>query len=282
MCGSTSQQDEMYASQSAFFKEMSDHYSVVFGKQQNILDQLTTAMEPFLKAGPSQTGFSTEERTALDTQATDAVAANYAKAKEALGDTIGARGGDEFIPSGGDLQLQGELAASGAQEKSDLENKIITDDYKAGHENWEAAVNTLGGVASQQNANDTSRATTGAGSAAADTANEIAAASNSVWSAAIGAVGGVAGQAAGNWAKKPCWIAAVLYGGWEEPRTVLVREWMISEFTRTWYGRLTLRIYCAIGERTAIAISRYPILKQIFKPLFDAALRKAQAHKGEN
>lgn len=207
MCGASSQQEDMYGQQAAFYKEMTAHYTEVFGKEQGILDELTATFEPILKAGPNQTGFSDAERTTLNTQATEGVATNYAKAKQALGDDLGARGGSDFIPAGSDTQMQERLAATGAAEKSSLENKITMDDYKAGHDNWQTAVNVLGGVAAQENPNGTAGAATSAGTAAADTANQMAMADNSMWSSVIGGLSGVAGAATGAWVgnatKKP-------------------------------------------------------------------------------
>jgi hypothetical protein len=117
----------------------------------------------------------------------------------------------------------------------------------------------------------------------------MAEAANSPWNAAFGALGSVAGAAAGGYfgglgsvasgvgGKLPpvCWIAAELYGGWYEPRTVLVREWLHTDFSKLWVGRKLLNLYRKYGERTAAAIRRYPVLRTFFRPLFDLALRQA-------
>ena len=73
-----------------------------------------------------------------------------------------------------------------------------------------------------------------------------------------------------------CWIAAEIYGGWMEPRTVLVRTWLNGEFTKRAIGRATMALYLRFGQRIAKYVKRYPALKALLRPLFDAALRRAQ------
>ena len=75
-----------------------------------------------------------------------------------------------------------------------------------------------------------------------------------------------------------CWIAAEIYGGWLNPRTVLVRTWLNREFKKKTAGRITMALYLRFGERIAGLIRRHPALKVFFRPLFDMALRKAVSH----
>lgn len=79
----------------------------------------------------------------------------------------------------------------------------------------------------------------------------------------------------GNWGKS-CWIAAELYGGWHEPRTVLVRAWLNCEFCEHWYGRVVMWVYGLTGKPIAALLRRFPRLKALFRPIFDAALRRAK------
>lgn len=73
-----------------------------------------------------------------------------------------------------------------------------------------------------------------------------------------------------------CWIAAELYGGWNEPRTVDVREWIFEEFVKTFWGFLLGHLYLHVGERVAGWIRRFPVLRKVFLPIFNAALAKAR------
>lgn len=77
-------------------------------------------------------------------------------------------------------------------------------------------------------------------------------------------------------ATKPCWIAAVVFDGWFDPRTVKVRRWLLENFSKTLIGEVVVRLYLRFGERTARVIKRVPILKPPFKLLFNLALMKAE------
>lgn len=202
MCGASSQQKEMYSAQSAFYREMTAQYTQVFGKQQAILDTLTSTFMPILKAGPGQRGFTDAERTILETQATEGVAQNFDKAQQTLNENLAARGGSDFIPSGADTQLEEGLASVAASTKSNLDQQITQADFAEGRRQWQAAAGVLGGVASEMNPVGFANAATNAGSAASDTANDIAAASNSIWGSVIGGLSGIAGQAVGGWANR--------------------------------------------------------------------------------
>jgi hypothetical protein len=77
-------------------------------------------------------------------------------------------------------------------------------------------------------------------------------------------------------AKQPgCWVAAELYGGWNDPRTLSVRGWIFGDFAKTWLGKILCPLYLRFGERTAALIRKRPILRKPFRALFDVALRKA-------
>ncbi len=89
--------------------------------------------------------------------------------------------------------------------------------------------------------------------------------------AAIGSAGAV-----GSAAIKACWVAARIYGGWYEPRTVLVREWLTTEFTNSAFGRFIVRLYIKHVERA----SKNQTIVALLKPLFDLALRKARRMRG--
>lgn len=75
---------------------------------------------------------------------------------------------------------------------------------------------------------------------------------------------------------KGCWIAAELYGGWFEPRTQEVRRWIFGEFSKSVHGFLICSLYTWCGERVAGYIRRWPILRRVFLPIFNAALAKAR------
>jgi hypothetical protein len=79
----------------------------------------------------------------------------------------------------------------------------------------------------------------------------------------LGAVSEGAGAAIG--AAKGCWIAAKLWG-WFDPRTVLVREWLYSNYPTI--GRL----YSKVGR----VVAKSKLAVSLLSPAFNFALRKAQ------
>src|ERR1035437_8537594 len=98
--GSSSEEKSAYAGQAAlsqqqaqFYQTLQDSYQKQFAGQSAILDALKTAWSPILAAGPGQKGFTTEQETALRTQATEGTASEYAKAATATKEGMAARGG---------------------------------------------------------------------------------------------------------------------------------------------------------------------------------------------
>ena len=83
---------------------------------------------------------------------------------------------------------------------------------------------------------------------------------------AAGSVGSIVG----------CWIAAELYGGWSNPRTILLRQWIFGPFAQSWYGNLLSAMYLKTGQRVAGLIKRNRSLRFLLQRLFDQALKQAQ------
>jgi prophage regulatory protein len=80
-------------------------------------------------------------------------------------------------------------------------------------------------------------------------------------------------------APRICWIAAELYGGWDDPRTRQVRHYLSTNFRKHRAGRLLMELYERYGERIAAAIRRHPGLRIVFRPIFDFALARAIHHE---
>lgn len=85
-----------------------------------------------------------------------------------------------------------------------------------------------------------------------------------------------AGGFGGGVGKSVCWIAAELYGGWEDPRTILFRLWLLFDFDNRWYGSPLVALYHLHGERVAGWIRRDFVLRAIFSNIFDRGLRQAE------
>lgn len=198
MCGDNSQQTEIQQQQAEFSQQMMQENAQVYGKQQGILDSLNSGFQAIIANGPSQKGFSDQQLTNLDTQSTEATAADMTKASQALGNGQAAQGGgDTFIPSGVKTQEQEQLAAAGATSDSSTKSQILQADYAQGNTNYNNAVAGSETVAADLNPVGYSDAATASSTAAANEANAIATSANSPFTAVMGALGGVTGAATG-------------------------------------------------------------------------------------
>ena len=194
MCGATDDQTKIEQSQQDMYDTLNKNYATAFGQFSELQSALTSAFMPILQAGPSQTGFSPSEETAMRTQNAEGVATDYAQAQKATAQAIASRGGgDTFLPSSVSANmLAGNTNAAAAQRASgDL--SITNQNYPQGYQNWGAAANMLSGVAGAWNPNQFGGTATTGGSAASTSANNIAQASNSVWNGVIGAAGAIGG-----------------------------------------------------------------------------------------
>lgn len=82
------------------------------------------------------------------------------------------------------------------------------------------------------------------------------------------------GQAAGI-AAKGCWVAAETFGGWYEPRTVLVREYLFGPFREHRLGRIITDLYAEYGERAAELMRHNRPVRWVLTRLCHLALRQA-------
>lgn len=196
MCGSTPQQTQISDEQQQFYQTLSQQYSQIFGQSQGITSALTSAFTPILNAGPSQTGFSPSEENALRTQNTENVATDYAQAQKATAQVLAARGGgNTMLPSSVTSNILAQNTNTAAATRAQGENTITQANYQQGYQNWNTAANVLGSTAGLLNPNAYSGQATGAGTAAASTANQIAQDAFAPWGAALGALSSIGGQA---------------------------------------------------------------------------------------
>lgn len=195
MCGgATSQQQQISQAQDAFYNELTSIYSQEFGQAEGIFKALKASFTPILKAGIGQQGFTPQEMAALNTQATEGVAQNYAAANKAVNEKMASLGGgNEFLPSGATAQINADIAQSAAQQRSAEQTQITEANYAQGRQNYLTAAGVLGGLPGVLSPTTAQAGVANeAGTAAANTANQIAQQNNS-W---MGLVGGVLGGAA--------------------------------------------------------------------------------------
>lgn len=195
MCGSTAQQNQISDTQQAFYNQLTQEYNTIFGENQGIISALTSAYMPILQAGPSQTGFSQGQENALRTQNTETVSTDYAQAQRATAQALAGRGGgNTFLPSSVNANIIASNANAAAAQRAQGEQNISLANWQQGYQNWQQAANVLAGVGGMTSPTGFSGAVTGAGSAAATTANQIAQANFAPWGALAGAAGSVAGS----------------------------------------------------------------------------------------
>ena len=268
MCGSTSEENDVSKEQADFYKTLTSEYSTIFGQNQAIIGSLTSQFTPILAAGPGQQGFSSQENTALNTQNTETVATDYAQAQKATAQILAARGGgNTMLPSSVSSNLLAQNANAAAATRAEGANKITMANYAQGYQNWNTAANVLGSTASLINPNSYSSSASTAGSDAATSAHQIAQDNFAPWGAAVGALGSVAGAAL------TCWIAAEIYGGWYDPRTILIRQWLTQNFAGHWL----LNLYIQYGERVARLVRKHRTVRWFFTRVFNRFLRLASA-----
>lgn len=211
-------------------------------------------------------------------QAQGQIAQNYALQRGQLAQGWANSGmSSNNTPSGFQADQQRQLASSEADARGSTYAGLKGQQYQDSLNNFWNSSN----IASGNAATAGSTATQSAGNAGSSSAQIYGTAgqyhANPVASSLIGAGGQVGAAAAGKPPKPPgCWIAEAIYGV-DDPRTLLLRHWLNFEFTKQNLGRIVMTVYISVGQQTAWAVRKSGILRAIFRPLFERALRKARA-----
>jgi hypothetical protein len=201
MCGPSGAQSQLQDEEMSFLQTQQNAYSTAYGKFSDISDRLNAQFAPIIAKGPNQEGFNDQEKTMLNTQATEGTANEYAKAKTALQEDLASEGGggdSTNLTSGHSDELRQELLSGGAAEESREKQQILQADYTQGYNEYNSAVEGEEAVAGGWNPNSFAASEEGAAGTANNEANTIAAQQNTVWTSVLGALGGVAGQVVGN------------------------------------------------------------------------------------
>jgi hypothetical protein len=197
MSGPTAEQTQLQQEQIDAYQQAADLTAKQYENQQSIFGPLVSQFKSIYAKGPNQKGFSDTETQDLNSRVVEGTAENYAAAAKALGEKQATEGGgNNPLPSGAQSELQQELAASAAGQKSKQESEIAQADYSQGYDEWENAGKGLETIAAGENPLGFESAQTESGSAASKTASDIASEDNSWINAAIGAVGTAGGMAA--------------------------------------------------------------------------------------
>jgi hypothetical protein len=193
MCGSTGAQNTIQGEQMQEYQQLQNMTNEQYSNFQSLLSPVTEQLQQIFQQGPSQTGMSAAEKNDLDATAIDTTAQGYAKAATAQNEKFASEGGGS-LPSGVEAELQNQTALEAAGTESKELTQVDEEDYQQGLQNWQNAGQGLEQIASLENPVNYINAETGAGSAASNTANEIAQEQNSWVNAAIGGAAGVAGS----------------------------------------------------------------------------------------
>jgi hypothetical protein len=76
---------------------------------------------------------------------------------------------------------------------------------------------------------------------------------------------------------RPCWIAEVLYGA-DDPRTQLLRIWLVDAYSKTAVGSIVVAVYKRFGRKLSVLVRRSSLLQGLLRPVFEAGLVRAYKH----
>ena len=239
-----------------FDSQLMNIFQAQYGKQSAITDYLTKQMEPQISAGGQ--GLSPQALAAARTQSTDTLSTQFQGAERAVNATE-----QRGLPSGVNAQVSGSMMAQEAEAQAGSQNQITMQNEQLKQQNYWNSINVLNGQAANLNplgyaGSATSGGNTVAGLSQANTAAAGPTAGAIFGTIAGGALGGLAAH---------CWIASKIFGGWYEPRTILVRNYLQRR------GGILVKLYAKYGEW----VSRQPILVWMLRPLFNRILEKARA-----
>jgi hypothetical protein len=74
-----------------------------------------------------------------------------------------------------------------------------------------------------------------------------------------------------------CWIAEVLYGA-ADPRTHILRMWLVDVYSQTASGSIVVALYKLFGRELAALVRKSSLLRRMLRPVFDAGLIRAHRH----
>lgn len=152
MCGSSSSEKALGASEQSFSNSLQANYAQNFGAQSAELSNLNNIFTPIAQAGPDQQGYGPQQLAALNTQAGEGVGQNYQKAQQSLNTSLAAQGGgNEALPSGAANQLKAGLASAGANQMSQEQLGITNANYNQGRANFGNATAGLDALAQAYN-----------------------------------------------------------------------------------------------------------------------------------
>ena len=193
MCsGPSAAENNLANQQAAFSATLQQDYAQTFANNQQILSTLNGVLQPIVTAGPNQQGYSPAEQAALSTQAIDSNAQGYQQTMKALGAQENARGGGQsFLPSGVDSQINAGLANAAESNLSNEQLGITTANYDQGLQNWQNALSGEQQIAAGQNPTGYANAGIQSNQSAFNEASSVNQQSQQMWSDVLGIIPGI-------------------------------------------------------------------------------------------
>jgi hypothetical protein len=146
-CGATGTQEEQLATAQNLSSEMNVDFGTIFGQNQAILSNITSALEPVVAAGPGQYGYSAAEDAAMRSQATENIAQAGRAATDTTRSAMAAEGGGNiYLPSGSQEAVEAGLAAQTAEKQAEAQSAITQAGYQTGRQNFFQAEGMLAGA----------------------------------------------------------------------------------------------------------------------------------------
>jgi hypothetical protein len=173
----------------AMTKTLQADYSISFGKNQAILNNLTTALNAQI-AKPQ--GYSTPELDALRTGAMDTTSRQFSEARGAAGASAARYGGD--VASGVTGQLMGGIDAAEASTESNEQNTIAISNAERQQQNYWAGISALGNTAAAYNPTGYAGAASSSSNATTNAANAVLSEEQAGWQDVGGMMSGIAGM----------------------------------------------------------------------------------------
>jgi hypothetical protein len=195
MCGPSSMQESEAGAQENLSNSLTAAFNQNQALQQAELGKINSIISPIASAGPSQEGFSAQEKAALNTQAINSSGAAARNATQAIQGSLAGRGGDSGLESGVDQQIVAGVKSQAANNLANTQDQITQADFQQGNQNFWRAQGAQQALANAYNPESFGSTAVSGGSSAFGEASEVQNEKNQEESEIAGAVTGAATDA---------------------------------------------------------------------------------------
>lgn len=199
-CGASQGQKMANADLRKTSKLMDYSFQQIMGENLSILGKIRGALEPIVKGGASQYGFSPAEDAARRTQATAELARASRSASGAVRSALSSRGGGNILlPSGSEASIESDIAQQEAYAQANAQLGITEKGYETGRENFFRGTGMLAAAPGELESPITSAGGAAvSGAQAREKSEDAITAANRAWMKPVaGLIGGLAGAIPG-------------------------------------------------------------------------------------